>query len=155
MNTLSSTQQCDDTLASDDASLFGPENVIYAYTRVQAIADGVLIDVSEAAREVGFRFPVALTARVWADCVAWEAEDSARQIHQDLSGRLWDVLWMASWAIRSQRGAGDSACRLPYQLYVVPRDGKSRRAGKVELHVHIGPGDAGEPVLTIMLPWED
>ena len=154
MNTLSSTQQCDDTLAGDDASLFSPENVIFAYTRAQAIADGVLIDVSEAAREAGFRFPVALTAQVWADCVAWEPEDSARQIHQDLSGRLWDVLWMASCAIRVQRG-GDSPCRLPYQLYVVPRDGKSLRAGKVELHVHIGPGDAGEPVLTIMLPWED
>ena len=154
MNTLSSTQQCDDTLAGDDASLFGPENVIFAYTRAQAIADGVLIDVSEAAREAGFRFPVALTAQVWADCVAWEPEDSTRQIHQDLSGRLWDVLWMASCAIRAQRG-GDSPCRLPYRLYVVPRDGKSRRARKVELHVHIGPGDEGEPVLTIMLPWED
>ena len=154
MNTLPSTKQCDDMLAGDDASLFGPENVIFAYTRAQAIVDGVLIDVSEAAREVGFRFPVALTAQVWADCVAWEPEDSARQIHQDLSGRLWDVLWMASCAIRTQRG-GDSACRLPYRLYVVPRDGKSRGAGKVELHVHIGPGDEGEPVLTIMLPWED
>ena len=154
MNTLSSTNQGDDTLAGDDASLFGPENVIFAYTRAQAIADGVLIDVSEAAREAGFRFPVALTAQVWADCVAWEPEDSARQIHQDLSGRLWDVLWMASWSIRIQRG-GDSPCRLPYRLYVVPRDGKSLEAREMELHVHIGPGDAGEPVLTIMLPWED
>jgi hypothetical protein len=61
---------------------------------------------------------------------------------------------MASWAIRGQRG-GDSACRLPYQLYVVPRDGQSLEAREVGLHVHIGPGDAGEPVLTIMLPWED
>ena len=154
MNTLPSTKQCDDMLAGDDASLFGPENVIFSYTRAQAIADGVLIDVSAAAREAGFRFPVALTAQVWADCVAWEPEDSTRQIHQDLSGRLWDVLWMASCAIRAQRG-GDPPYRLPYRLYVVPRDGKSRGAGKVELHVHIGPGDEGEPVLTIMLPWED
>lgn len=142
------------TLSTNDAPLFGEENVIFAYTRAQAIADGVLIDVSKAAREAGFRFPVALTAQVWADCVAWEPEDSDRQIHQDLSGRLWDVLWMASWAIRAQRGS-DDACRLPYRLFVVPRDGQSQDAQEVELHVHIGPGDAGEPVLTIMLPWED
>ena len=154
MNTLSSTQQGDDTLAGDDASLFGPENVIFAYTRAQAIADGVLIDVSEAAREAGFRFPVALTAQVWADCVAWDPEDSARQIHQDLSGRLWDVLWMASWVIRTQR-IGNDVSRLPYRLHVVPRDGQSLDAREVELHMHIGPGDAGEPVLTIMLPGED
>lgn len=140
--------------ANDDSSLFGAENVIYAYTRAQAIADGVLIDVSEAAQEAGFRLPVALTAEVWASCVAWAPEDSERQIHQDQSGRLWDVLWMASWAIRMQRGQSD-ASRLPYRLYVVPRDGQSQDAREVELHVHIGPGDAGESVLTIMLPWED
>ena len=49
--------------------LFG--EVIYAYTRAEAIADGVLIDVTETAKEVGFRLPVALTAAAWADCVAW------------------------------------------------------------------------------------
>ena len=142
------------TLSTNDTPLFGEENVIFAYTRAQAIADGVLIDVSEAASEAGFRFPVALTAQVWADCVAWEPEDSDRQIHQDLSGRLWDVLWMASFAIRACAGASQSN-RLPFRLFVVPRDGKSQQAREVELHVHIGPGDQGEPVLTIMLPLED
>ena len=44
--------------------------VIFSYTRAQAIADGVLIDVSELAKEAGFRFPVAVTAGVWAECVA-------------------------------------------------------------------------------------
>jgi hypothetical protein len=32
--------------------------LIYSYTRAQAIADGVLVDVSELAREAGFRFPL-------------------------------------------------------------------------------------------------
>jgi len=41
---------------------FGP--VIYGYSREQAIADGVLIDVSELAREAGFRILVAVTAAV-------------------------------------------------------------------------------------------
>jgi len=34
--------------------------VIHTYTRAQAIEDGVLIDVSEMAREAGFRWPVAV-----------------------------------------------------------------------------------------------
>ena len=138
----------------NESPLFTAENVIHVYTRAQAIADGVLIDATELAREAGFRFPVALTTEVWAECVAWEQDDCERQVHQDVTGRLWDVLWMASVAIRARGGASRSS-RMPFQLLVVPRDGKSRQAREVELHVHIGPGDQGEPVLTIMMPWED
>jgi len=137
-----------------ESPLFTEQNVIYVYTRAQAIADGVLIDATELAQEAGFRYPVALTAAVWAECVAWEQKDSRRQIHQDVTGRLWDVLWMASVAIRALGKASQSS-RLPFQLLVVPRDGKSRRAREVELHVHIGPGDQAEPVMTIMLLGED
>src|SRR6185437_8267129 len=39
--------------------------VIYSYTRAQAIADGVLVDVSETAKEAGFKYPVALTRMVF------------------------------------------------------------------------------------------
>lgn len=46
--------------------LLGP--VIYSYTRAEAIADHVLIDVSETAWEAGFKWPVALTHAVWEDC---------------------------------------------------------------------------------------
>ena len=45
-----------------------------------------------------------------------------RQVHQDQSGRLWDVLFMAQHAIRVNRSGGD---RLRFQLYRAPRDGKS------------------------------
>ena len=38
---------------------FGP--VIYSYTRAQALADGVLVDVTETGKEVGFKLPVAIT----------------------------------------------------------------------------------------------
>ena len=44
-------------------NIFG--DVIYQYTRAQAIEDGVLIDVSETAREAGITFPTAVTAAVW------------------------------------------------------------------------------------------
>jgi hypothetical protein len=66
-------------------------NLIHAYTRVQAIADGVLIDVSETAKEAGFHIPVALTAGVWARYVEVPEGVSG----QDEKGRLWDLLWSA------------------------------------------------------------
>lgn len=131
-------------------SFFG--NVISTYTRAQAIEDGVLIDPGSMAKEAGFKWPVVLTANAWADCVAWVDDDSTQQIHQDQSGRLWDVLYMASLAIRTSQDSGD---RILFQLYRVPRDGQSMEAELTTLRLIIGPGDAGEPVITILLPHED
>ncbi|HHC72950.1 MAG TPA: hypothetical protein ENK54_08630 [Thiotrichales bacterium] len=130
--------------------LFG--EVIHTYTRAEAIEDGALVDVSEMAREAGFRWPVAMTRAAWEDCVAWTDTDSDRQTYQDESGRLWDVLYMAQNAIRAS-GAG--RCRIPFHLYRVPRDGKSVDARLAELQLVAGPGDFGEPVLTLLLPGED
>ena len=59
---------------------------------------------------------------------------------------------MASHAIRTSKESGD---RLLFQLYRVPRDGHSTDAVLVTLKLIVGPGDAGEPVITILLPDED
>jgi hypothetical protein len=131
-------------------SFFG--NVISTYTRAQAIEDGVLVDVGSTSQEAGFKWPVALTVGAWADCVAWTEDDSRQQIYQDESGRLWDVLYMASHAIRTSKRSGD---RLLFQLYRVPRDGQSTEAVLVTLKLIVGPGDTGEPVITILLSNED
>lgn len=130
--------------------VFGP--VVASYNRAQAIEDGVLIDVTAMAREAGFKWPVALTHTAWCDCVAWTERDNRFQVHQDESGRLWDVLFMAFYAIRTATAPGD---RLLFSLYRVPKDGHSTEAGEVSLKLMVGPGDAGEPVVTIMLPSED
>ncbi len=131
-------------------SVFG--KVISSYTRAQAIEDGVLIDAGPMASEVGFNWPVALTSAVWADCVAWTDGDSQKQAHQDQSGRLWDVVYMASQAIRTSK---DSSDRLLFQVYRVPCDGHSTKAECTALKLIIGPGDTGKPVITILLPNED
>ena len=131
-------------------SIFG--DVIYSYTRAQAIEDGVLVDAGPMAQEAGFKWPVALTSAVWEDCVAWTDDDSRKKPFQDQSGRLWDVLYMASHAIRTSKDSGD---RMMFQLYRVPRDGHSTEAVLVTLKLIVGPGDAGEPVITILLPDED
>lgn len=127
--------------------LFG--GPIHTYGRAEAIEDGVLVDVTETAREVGFSIPVALTIGAWDDCVAWSEADNLRQIYQD-AGRLRNVLCMAAQAAR--KGNGE---RLTFQLYRVPRGGRSIRPRLTTLHMVIGPGDIGEPVITILLPGED
>ncbi|MBE2967661.1 hypothetical protein IMT09_05990 [Burkholderia cepacia] len=128
--------------------LFG--EVISAYTRAQAIADGVLIDVTAEANDAGFKVPVALTAAVWADVVAWSAEDSARQIQQDEHGRLNDLLWAAATLARHHTGN-----RMPFQHHRVPRGGNSACRTPIALVMTIGPGDNAEPVVTLMFPSDD
>ena len=130
--------------------LFG--DVIYSYTRAQAIADGVLIDATEMAIDAGFNWPVALTAAAWSDCVVWNDADNDRQAYQDQSGRLWDVLFMASYAIRT---AKNSDQQLLFDLQRIARDGCSTKSQRLTLKLILGPGDDGEPVITIMLPEED
>ena len=131
-------------------SFFG--EVISTYTRAQAIEDGVLIDTGSMAQEAGFKWPVAVTSAAWADCIAWTDDDSDKQVYQDQSGRLWDVLFMASHAIRQGSGSGD---RLLFKLYRVRRDRYSKEAILATLKLIVGPGDQGEPVITILLPDED
>jgi hypothetical protein len=125
----------------DLVEIFGEP--IHTYTRQQAIDDGFLVDVSNMAREAGIVFPVAITRAAWDDCVEWAEADSKRQTYQDESGRLWDVLWMLRCAVK--RGGSE----IRYQLYrgIKPR--------LVTLKAICGPGDDGEPVITIMLPEED
>ena len=122
--------------------VFGP--VIYAYSRAQAIDDGVLVDVSETAGEAGIRFPVALTRAVYEQCVI--VPPHARC--QDERGRLWDVLGMTRYAImRAPAGRTE----LAVSLVCLTDRGKRR----VTLKAICGPGDDAEPVITVMLPEED
>lgn len=124
---------------------------IHVYTRAQALRDGVLMEVSDTAREAGFRLPVAVTAAAWADAVAWSDADTVRQVPQDESGRLWDVLFMAYLAAR--RAANASTVR--FDVWRVPRDGRAIKPRLLKLNMVIDGGDNGEPVITILLPNED
>ena len=121
-------------------------NIIFAYTRAQAIADGVLVDVSEVAREAGYKIPVAVTAGVWAECV----EVPRGVTGQDETGRLWDVLMMLRHAI-AKSGEGN---RVDFAVHV-RKDNEECTPPLVPLYAVCGPGDDAEPVITVMLPHED
>jgi len=124
---------------------------IFQYTREQALSDGVLVDVTTEARHMGFKLPVAISAAAWEQMVSWSDKDSEHQVIQDEAGRLSDVLWMAYLsALRAKQ-----LSQLNYELYSVPKDGKSRRPRLQTLSLHIGPGDDGGAVLTILLPGKD
>lgn len=129
-------------------NLFEGAPIISAYTRAQAIEDGVLVDVSPVAREAGFTVPVALTAAAHADAVEW---DSASGAHQDTTGRLWDVLTMARLGAAQHQHSD----RAPFRVIRIPNRPDAVRATLTELVLHIGPGDDPSPVITIMRPDED
>jgi hypothetical protein len=131
-------------------------DIIHSYSRAQAIEDGVLVDVTETAREAGFKVPVALTRAVWEDCVAWDEADTKRHgVPQDESGRLWDVVWMAIQAVRSFTVRHPNADSVDFTLYRVPRGGRAVKPRIVRLVAKIGPGDEAEPVITILQVGED
>lgn len=120
---------------------------IHVYTRAQAIADGVLVDVTTLAKEAGFVWPVALTAAAHEDCVRWTGDTM-----QDETGRLWDVLFVGAWAIKAAKEGGS---RLAYEIHRVPNNGNRWATAKpVELVLVVGPGDTPEPVITIKLASE-
>jgi hypothetical protein len=124
------------------SSFYGP--VISAYTRADALSDGVLIDVSAMAREAGLRHPTAVTSAVWAQYVAVPEGVEA----QDEQGRLWDILMTLCFAILRD-GKGN---QLLYDVLVRNNNTSPRR---VTLKAVCGPGDSAEPVITIMRPDED
>ncbi|MDZ7752958.1 MAG: DUF6573 family protein [Gammaproteobacteria bacterium] len=130
--------------------IFG--EVISTYTRAQALEDGVLVAAGIINLESGFAGPVALTAAAWADCVAWTPDDSQRQLEQREGERLWNVLYSTACAIRL---ADYAVHQLNYEVSRVARDGVSTRRTPASLKCVVGPGDDGEPVMTILLPNED
>jgi hypothetical protein len=126
--------------------MFDESDLIHSYSRAQAIADGVLIDVSQTAREAGIRWPVALTRAVWGRCVTVPPGVAC----QDEAGRLRDVAWMLACAIRR----GGSGPEVRFGVHV-RNDDRDRTPPQVRLKAVCGPGDQGEPVLPEMLPEED
>ena len=132
--------------------------LVFSYMRRQAIADGVLVDVSKLAAEAGFRYPVAVTAAVWAECVTVPEGVTG----QDETGRLWDVLNVLRVAIANKVAVPRYALpgqtldgeRVDFAVHV-RKDNSEGDPPLVSLYAPCGPGDNGEPVVTVMLPSED
>ena len=134
------------------------EDIISRYTRADALQDGDLIAAPEdLARQAGISVPVALTRSAWHKYI--EPSYLPEMPDQDLTGRLWDLLWMLRMSANRSRGSSVIVFRVVFELL---RE-KARATGiihhrckeTVELKAVCGPGDDGEPVITVMLPGED
>lgn len=167
MTATTATQQQPTT----DRGFWADAEVISRYTRRQAIEDGILVQLSgdgyecddwipAMCQEAGFRFPLAMTTAAFVDCVSpLSGGGLVLAPCQDARGRLWDILWMLKVAIRTLGNRGKPTDIVRFGLYRVPNiPAGSRRHPRqqfVRLKAVCGPGDAGEPVITIMLPEED
>src|SRR6478672_4079003 len=120
------------------------DEVISRYTRAQAIADGVLVDVTATAREAGIKHPTAVTRAVYEQYIRVPEGVSC----QDEAGRLWDLLWMLRLAV-ARSPSGDCL------LYTVLIRNDNTAPRPVQLKALCHPGDDAEPVITILLPAED
>ena len=140
----------------EDRDGYASWSIIHRYTRAQALADGVLVDVTATASETGIVYPVAVTAEVWhlieqiPTAYPWE----------DVRGRLWDVVWMLRCAIKVPRGYERLIDReeivvlahpdeIHYRL-ILHHAETAESDGEIVLKAVTGPGDAGEPVITVM-----
>lgn len=130
---------------NQNESPFG--DVIYSYTRKQAIADGFQVEVTKTAQEAKIKFPMFLTRAVFDRFVTVPEGVT----DQDEAGRLWDVVWMTRFAILRSHGHRD---RLPVALYV---RNDNRAARLVKLIATCGPLDIDDPqpAITVMMSDED
>jgi hypothetical protein len=126
------------------------QEIIYSYTRAQAIEDGVLVDVSTMAREAGFLYPVAVTSALHSGYIVPDSQ--AAHNGNSVEGRLWDVLNVLRYEIRRASG---SLLLFKVIFTTGKQNGKGCYQQTVTLKSICGPGDNAEPVITIMLPEED
>lgn len=123
------------------------DSIIHGYSRADALHDGVLHDLTDLARTAGIRWPVAIAAHAWADTVAWPDELGG----ETERARAWDVVWLARNAIRA--AGTDGGNRIEFTVACTSATNPHPR--QVLLAVHAGPGDQGEPVLTITSPADE
>jgi hypothetical protein len=72
-------------------------------------------------------------------------------LDQEYEGRLWDVLWLAAFTIKLAESSTDT---VNFTVALQEADAKSDEPQTTELHIRAvcGPGDEGEPVVTIGFP---
>ena len=129
---------------------FGGNNVIFVYTRAQAIADGVLHDVTNTAKDCGFRIPVAVTDTIWRRWVEVDSKPELLEVGQTTEARLRDLLMVLWFRIRKLPKDAKTD-RLVFKVRFLV-DAEKETVEEAVLTADCGPGDEGEPVITVLLP---
>ena len=130
---------------NDQDSPFG--KIIYTYSRKQALADGIQVDVSESARQAGIKYPTFLTRAVFDAYVTVPPD----VFDQEWRARLWDIMWVTRHAIQKSEPGAD---RIVVELFVRNDNRKPRLVKLVAVCSALDINDA-TPAITILLPDED
>ena len=137
---------------ADDSTLgpwFGFE-VIHSYTRAQALADGVLVDVTEIAKTCGYQTHTAFSEALFEHC-----ERVARQRTGDPAEQQQETQRVARRVLAAARSACLARAEQdnPRTYFQLPEMTFGEHTDPMILH--IGGGDNGEPVATVMYPEDD
>ena len=117
--------------------------IVFSYTRAQAIDDGVLIDVTAEAKRYGFKLPFVIGDNLFNRYVTPPSGLEGKG--QSQKGRLHDLMTLAAFSARK----GLQQDQVEFEVLFLMMPGKHQ---KVRCILHVGPGDHGEPVLTLCLP---
>jgi len=116
--------------------------VIYAYTRREAIEDGVLVDVTAVAKDVGFRDHTVIT-----QALHQALQDFPRGSTERYDRRLHDTLEMAVLSIMRETDVRTDRVSFPVRLL-----NSSYQRERHQLMAVCGPDDDGNPCMTIGFP---
>ena len=123
--------------------------VIYSYTRKQAIEDGIQVKLedenAQLAKEAGYKYPVFLTSGVLG--LIEKAVDNKKYCN-DFTGVLWDILYMS-------RAFGKPVNDRMTKFEVIISGTGKQRTHTMYIECGAMDFDDPEPVLTIMLPEEN
>ncbi|WP_034632833.1 DUF6573 family protein [Maridesulfovibrio bastinii] len=122
--------------------------LIHSYLRKQAIEDGYLIDVTEKAKESGFKVPVCISLNLHERYVT--PPSGLEGEGQSYDGRLHDVFEICKAAVYERLDEN----RVIFNVFFLMKT-KPRTLEDVEIVSVIGPDDDGKPCLTLMLPEDD
>ncbi|MCZ7633441.1 MAG: hypothetical protein M5U20_08160 [Phycisphaerales bacterium] len=126
---------------------FADWEVISGYSRAEAIADGVLIDLDGSGYEFvrraeGIRVPTAITRTLWLSVIGPEPADMGDD--PEAAGRLMDLLRSFRTAARTNPHGNRVTWEFP-----------ALNGGTLSVISVVGPGDDPRPVLTLTLPEDD
>jgi hypothetical protein len=139
---------------------FNDMKIISTYTTKEAVEDGFLVRVADGqSKEAGIKYPVYLTRSVWDKYVE---VPEGMEGEQDLSGRLWDILWMFMWAAKAH-----SSSLMMFKLNCCLQDkgdweqnekmdgDRTMRTITLKAVIHAHDFDDPSPAIFIMKPGED
>ena len=120
--------------------------LIYCYTRKRAIADGIMVDVSYFVSDFWFIVPLAITNNLFTRNI--QPTNKLAEAGKSSESRMIDLLVVMMIKLFQRPNTEQLSFNVSFDMeYEEKIESKL-----VQILAVIGQGDAGEPVLTIMLP---